>query len=211
MYTSVGCYIHCRYKTHRLNTQIELNLVFICIFFVCVYYSHRAIGEYILLICMQSHPCWLAVELEVNFHNGSCTCSNLLGFNHASETAKSRAIFIYITFSLVWALLHDWDVGHSGWLFKLYLHPRHEHCTDEAEKAETVLSAVIYFYTPTYHPLRPETCISHVKQTVKRDIKKKKKLWDYMWYTFFPSRMQNIVISVVVPSRFTRTLKLLNW
>ena len=25
-----------------------------------------------------------------------------------------------------------------------YLHPRHEHCTDEAEKTETVLSAVIY-------------------------------------------------------------------
>ena len=25
------------------------------------------------------------------------------------------------------------------WLFKLYLHPRHQHCTDEAQKAETVL------------------------------------------------------------------------
>ena len=33
-------------------------------------------------------------------------------------------------------------VGHLGWLFKLNLHPRHQHCTDEAQKAETVLSAV---------------------------------------------------------------------
>ena len=32
-------------------------------------------------------------------------------------------------------------VGHLGWLFKLNLHPRHQHCTDEAQKAETVLSA----------------------------------------------------------------------
>ena len=33
-------------------------------------------------------------------------------------------------------------VGHLGWLFKLNPHPRHQHCTDEAQKAETVLSAV---------------------------------------------------------------------
>jgi len=26
---------------------------------------------------------------------------------------------------------------------KAYVHPRHQHCTDEAQKAETVLSAVI--------------------------------------------------------------------
>ena len=37
-------------------------------------------------------------------------------------------------------------VGHLGWLFKLNLHPRHQHCTDEAQKAETVLSAVSYIY-----------------------------------------------------------------
>ena len=30
---------------------------------------------------------------------------------------------------------------------KAYLHPRHQHCTDEAQKAETVLSAVSYIYT----------------------------------------------------------------
>ena len=34
-------------------------------------------------------------------------------------------------------------MGHLGWLFKLNPHPRHQHCTDEAQKAETVLSAVI--------------------------------------------------------------------
>ena len=55
-----------------------------------------------------------------------------------------------LTSSLVWALWHGWDVttcvGHSGWLFKLYLHRRRQHCTDEAQKAETVLSAVSYIY-----------------------------------------------------------------
>ena len=35
-------------------------------------------------------------------------------------------------------------MGHLGWLFKLNPHPRHQHCTDEAQKAETVLSAVSY-------------------------------------------------------------------
>ena len=35
-------------------------------------------------------------------------------------------------------------MGHLGWLYKLNLHPRHQHCTDEAQKAETVLSAVKY-------------------------------------------------------------------
>ena len=39
-------------------------------------------------------------------------------------------------------------MGHLGWLYRLNLHPRHQHCTDEAQKAETVLSAVIYIYTP---------------------------------------------------------------
>ena len=30
---------------------------------------------------------------------------------------------------------------------KAYLHPRHQHCTDEAQKAETVLSvSYIYIY-----------------------------------------------------------------
>jgi len=29
---------------------------------------------------------------------------------------------------------------------KAHLHPRHQHCTDEAQKAETVLSAVGYVY-----------------------------------------------------------------
>ena len=37
-------------------------------------------------------------------------------------------------------------MGHLGWLLKLNLHPRHQHCTDEAQKAETVLSAVSYIY-----------------------------------------------------------------
>ena len=41
-------------------------------------------------------------------------------------------------------------MGHLGWLFKLNPHPRHQHCTDEAQKAETVLSAVIYIYIYTY-------------------------------------------------------------
>ena len=37
-------------------------------------------------------------------------------------------------------------MGHLGWLYKLNLHPRHQHCTDEAQKAETVPSAVSYIY-----------------------------------------------------------------
>ena len=41
-------------------------------------------------------------------------------------------------------------VRHLGWLFKLNLHSRHQHCTDEAQKAETVLSAVIYIYIYIY-------------------------------------------------------------
>ena len=35
--------------------------------------------------------------------------------------------------------------GHLGWLFKLNLHPR-QHCTDDAQKAETALSAIIYIF-----------------------------------------------------------------
>ena len=41
-------------------------------------------------------------------------------------------------------------MGHLGWLFKLNPHPRHQHCTDEAQKAETVLSAVSYIYIYIY-------------------------------------------------------------
>ena len=37
-------------------------------------------------------------------------------------------------------------VGHLGWLFKLNPHPRHQHRTNEVQKAETVLSAVSYIY-----------------------------------------------------------------
>ena len=33
---------------------------------------------------------------------------------------------------------------------KAYLHPRHQHCTDEAQKAETVLSAVSLIYIHIY-------------------------------------------------------------
>ena len=44
-------------------------------------------------------------------------------------------------------LPHAWDTrGGGGGLFKLCLHPRHQHCTDKAQKAETVLSAVGYIY-----------------------------------------------------------------
>ena len=37
-------------------------------------------------------------------------------------------------------------MGHPGWLFKLYLHPSHQQCTDEAQKAQELLSAVTYIY-----------------------------------------------------------------
>ena len=33
---------------------------------------------------------------------------------------------------------------------KANLHPRHQHCTDEAQKVETVLSAVSYIYIYNY-------------------------------------------------------------
>ena len=36
--------------------------------------------------------------------------------------------------------------GTFGVAFKLNPHPRHQHCTDEAQKAKTVLSAVIYIF-----------------------------------------------------------------
>ena len=55
---------------------------------------------------------------------------------------KSSQIYIYI-YTLAW-LGCTTCVGHLGWLYKLNLHPRHQHCTDEAQKAETVLSAVRY-------------------------------------------------------------------
>ena len=35
-------------------------------------------------------------------------------------------------------------------VLKANLHPRHQHCTDEAQKAETVLSAVSYIYIYIY-------------------------------------------------------------
>ena len=55
-----------------------------------------------------------------------------------------KNIYIYI-YTLAW-LRCTTCVGHLGWLFKLNPHPRHQHCTDEAQKAETVLSAVSYIY-----------------------------------------------------------------
>ena len=48
-------------------------------------------------------------------------------------------------------------MGHLGWLYKLNLHPRYQHCTDEAQKAETVLSAVIYIYIYIYISLTNKT------------------------------------------------------
>ena len=51
---------------------------------------------------------------------------------------------------LVWALWHGLDVttyvGHSGWVFKLYLYPSHHYCTDGPHKAQTVLCSVSYIY-----------------------------------------------------------------
>ena len=40
--------------------------------------------------------------------------------------------------------------GTSGVALQLNPHPRHQHCTDEAQKAETVLSAVSYIYIYIY-------------------------------------------------------------
>ena len=34
---------------------------------------------------------------------------------------------------------------------KAHLHPSYQHCTDEAQNAETVLSAVIYIYLYIYN------------------------------------------------------------
>ena len=36
------------------------------------------------------------------------------------------------------------------WNILIYIYIRHQHCTDEAQKAETVLSAVIYIYIYIY-------------------------------------------------------------
>ena len=79
-------------------TQIELsfhykNLVFVCNFFV--YYSHRVIGVYILL--RHSHNLvYLQLSKRSIFITGHVRAVINLGFNHACETAQSRAIFIYL-------------------------------------------------------------------------------------------------------------------
>ena len=41
-------------------------------------------------------------------------------------------------------------VVHSGWHFKLYPHPRHQQCADEAQKAQELLSAVSYIHVYIY-------------------------------------------------------------
>ena len=41
-------------------------------------------------------------------------------------------------------------MGHLRWSYKLNLRPRNQHCTDEAQKAETVLSAVSYIHIYIY-------------------------------------------------------------
>ena len=42
-------------------------------------------------------------------------------------------------------------MGHLGWLYKLNLHSRYQFCTDEAQKAETVPSAVIHITSGEFH------------------------------------------------------------
>ena len=53
-------------------------------------------------------------------------------------------VCMYVCLSTLAWLRCTTCVGHLGWLFKLNPHPRHQHFTDEAQKAETVLSAVSY-------------------------------------------------------------------
>jgi len=44
-----------------------------------------------------------------------------------------------------------------------YLRPRHQHCTDEAQKAETVLSAVksIHIYIRRRYSVTPSFALTH--------------------------------------------------
>ena len=44
---------------------------------------------------------------------------------------------------------------------------KHQHCTDEAQKAETVLSAVSYIYTPVFKNVKYiDLFLSHQKETL---------------------------------------------
>ena len=64
-----------------------------CVIFV--YYSHRVIGVYILL--RHSHTLvYLQLSKRSIFKTGHVRAVINLRFNHACETAQSRAIFIYL-------------------------------------------------------------------------------------------------------------------
>ena len=56
-------------------------------------------------------------------------------------------------------------MGHTRGALKAYLHPRHQHCTDEAQKAKTVLSAVSYI-----HLIKSNLCL-HTLKTVNTHLK----------------------------------------
>ena len=65
-----------------------------CVIFF-VYYSHRVIGVYILL--RHSHTLvYLQLSKRSIFKTGHVRAVIILRFNHACETAQSRAIFIYL-------------------------------------------------------------------------------------------------------------------
>ena len=51
---------------------------------------------------------------------------------------KAHARYFSCLSTLAWLrLLPMKCVGHSVWRYKLYLHPKHQRCTDEAQKAES--------------------------------------------------------------------------
>ena len=64
-------------------------------------------------------------------------CSN----QRTSERAQYIYIYIYIYIYTCYHICGKLEVG-----FKGSPSSQHQHCTDEAQKAETVLSAVIYIY-----------------------------------------------------------------
>ena len=84
-------------------------------------------------------------------------------------------------------------MGHLGWLFKLNLHPRHQHCTDEAQKAETVLSAVSYITLRVQLNCQKEKAVS---------ILKKKVIFSYLPNPLLstPSHVKSVLISFKCPA-----------
>ena len=94
----------------------------------------------------------------------------------AGEIIKETILFalVVIRTQRSQLLYHGLDVStsveHSGWSLKIYLHLRRQNCTDDAQKEETVLSAVSYKHTHTKKKTRQQQQNEKEKRSYGQEV-----------------------------------------